>query len=89
MEAMGSPESDFLGFMNICWKSKNGRFWLKRKTISKRMRAKLAEVKDQLKRRRHYPFLSREHGSAAWREVISATTPCLEIPMRCRPSAHR
>jgi hypothetical protein len=56
MEAMGSPESDFLGFMNICWKSKNGRFWLKRKTISKRMRAKLAEVKDQIRRRRHLPI---------------------------------
>jgi hypothetical protein len=32
------------------------RFWLKRKTISKRVRAKLAEVKDQLKRRRHQPI---------------------------------
>jgi RNA-directed DNA polymerase len=29
---------------------------VKRKTISKRMRAKLAEVKDQLKRRRHLPI---------------------------------
>ena len=53
----GKPETfDFLGFTHICGKSKNGRFWLKRKTISKRMRAKLAEVNDQLKRRRHYPI---------------------------------
>jgi RNA-directed DNA polymerase len=53
----GKPETfDFLGFTHICGKSKNGRFWLKRKTISKRMRAKFAEVKDQLKRRRHYPI---------------------------------
>jgi hypothetical protein len=29
---------------------------VKRKTISKRMRAKLAEVNDQLKRRRHLPI---------------------------------
>jgi len=29
---------------------------LKRVTISKRMRAKLREVKDQLKRRRHLPI---------------------------------
>ena len=50
----GKPETfDFLGFTHICGKTKNGRFWLRRKTISKRMRAKLAEVKDQIKRRRH------------------------------------
>jgi RNA-directed DNA polymerase len=42
---VGKPETfDFLGFTHICGKSKNGRFWLKRITISKRMRAKLAEV---------------------------------------------
>jgi RNA-directed DNA polymerase len=40
----------------MCGQTKNGRFWLKRKTISKRMRAKLAEVNDQLKRRRHLPI---------------------------------
>ena len=52
----GKPETfDFLGLTHYCGKTKNGRFWLKRKTISKRMRAKLAEVKDQIKQRRHYP----------------------------------
>jgi group II intron reverse transcriptase/maturase len=52
----GKPETfDYLGFTHICGKTKSGRFWLKRKTISKRMRAKLAEVKDQLKKRRHHP----------------------------------
>jgi RNA-directed DNA polymerase len=51
---LGKPETfDFLGFTHICGKSKSGRFWLKRITISKRMRAKLREVNDQLKRRRH------------------------------------
>ena len=50
----GKPETfDFLGFTHICGKNKSGGFWLRRKTISKRMRAKLAEVKDQIKRRRH------------------------------------
>jgi hypothetical protein len=34
---------------------RDGRFWVRRITISKRMRAKLREVKDQLKRRRHQP----------------------------------
>jgi RNA-directed DNA polymerase len=48
---------DFLGFTHACGKTKSGRFMLKRVTISKRMRAKLREVKDQLKRRRHLPIL--------------------------------
>jgi group II intron reverse transcriptase/maturase len=53
----GKPETfDFLGFTHICATSKNGRFWLKRITISKRMRAKLREVKDQLKLRMHEPI---------------------------------
>jgi RNA-directed DNA polymerase len=53
----GKPETfDFLGFTHICAKSRNGRFWLKRITISKRMRAKLKAVKDQLKRRMHQPI---------------------------------
>jgi len=51
---LGKPETfDFLGFTHICGKTKNGRFWLRRITISKRMRAKLVEVKDQLRRRQH------------------------------------
>jgi group II intron reverse transcriptase/maturase len=54
---LGKPETfDFLGFTHICAKSKNGRFWLKRITIAKRMRAKLREVNDQLKRRMHLPI---------------------------------
>jgi group II intron reverse transcriptase/maturase len=54
---LGKPETfDFLGFTHICAKSRSGRFWLRRITISKRMRAKLREVNDQLKRRRHQPI---------------------------------
>ena len=53
----GKPETfDFLGFTHICAKSGNGRFWLKRITISKRMRAKLKAVNDQLRRRMHQPI---------------------------------
>jgi RNA-directed DNA polymerase len=47
---------DFLGFTHLCGKSKKGRFWLRRITMVKRMRAKLREVNDQLKRRRHQPL---------------------------------
>ena len=52
---LGKPETfDFLGFTHICGKMRDGRFWVRRITISKRMRAKLKEVKDQLRQRRHH-----------------------------------
>ena len=54
---LGKPETfDFLGFTHICGKTRNGRFWLRRITISKRMRAKLRAVNIELKRRRHQPI---------------------------------
>ncbi len=52
----GKPETfDFLGFTHICGVTRNGRFQLKRITIARRRRAKLAEVKAELKRRMHQP----------------------------------
>jgi RNA-directed DNA polymerase len=54
---LGRPETfPFLGFTHICANDRRGRFLLKRITIKKRMRAKLHEVKDELKRRRHHPI---------------------------------
>jgi hypothetical protein len=54
---LGKPETfDFLGFTHICGKDRNGRFVVRRITTSKRMRAKLREVKDELERRRHLPI---------------------------------
>ncbi|MCA1681350.1 MAG: group II intron reverse transcriptase/maturase, partial [Actinobacteria bacterium] len=54
---LGRPETfDFLGFTHICGKTKNGRFALKRKTIAKRLAAKLREVKHALLLRRHLPI---------------------------------
>ena len=54
---LGKPETfDFLGFTHMCARTKSGRFFVRRKTIAKRMRAKLAEIKTQLKRRRHDPI---------------------------------
>ena len=53
---LGKPETfDFLGLTHICAKGKRGRFWVKRITIAKRMRAKLREIKIELTRRRHRP----------------------------------
>jgi RNA-directed DNA polymerase len=53
----GKPETfDFLGFTHICVTSRAGRFWIRRITIAKRLRAKLKAVHEQLKRRRHEPI---------------------------------
>ena len=52
----GKPETfDFLGFTHISGKSRKGNFIVKRKTIAKRMRAKLQELKQMLTVRRHDP----------------------------------
>jgi len=50
----GKPETfDFLGFTHISGKDRNGSYALRRKTINRRMRAKLLEIKQQLRRRMH------------------------------------
>src|SRR6476659_293496 len=52
----GRPETfDFLGFTHLCATVKGGRFWVWRVTTKKRMRAKLREIKEELKRRWHEP----------------------------------
>jgi len=50
----GKPETfDFLGFTHICGKDRRGKFQLKRKTIGKRMRRKLASLKIEMSKRWH------------------------------------
>jgi RNA-directed DNA polymerase len=52
----GKPETfDFLGFTHISGKNRLGRFTVRRKTIRKRMGAKLRELKQQLRERMHDP----------------------------------
>lgn len=52
----GKPETfDFLGFTHISGKNGLGRFAVRRTTIRKRMRAKLREIKQQLRQRMHDP----------------------------------
>jgi hypothetical protein len=64
--ASGSPtRSTSSPFTHLCGKTRSGRFWLRRITISKRMRAKLREVNDQLKRRRHRPIPMQGHWLAS------------------------
>jgi group II intron reverse transcriptase/maturase len=51
----GKPETfDFLGFTHICGQTRRGRFIVRRKTIRKRIRAKLGEIKQELRRRLHW-----------------------------------
>jgi group II intron reverse transcriptase/maturase len=51
---LGKPETfNFLGFTFISGKSQRGRFLVKRRTRRDRLRAKLKEVKEALKRRMH------------------------------------
>ena len=51
---LSAPETfDFLGFTHISGKTRKGKFMLRRHTSKKKMRTKLHNVKDDLKRRRH------------------------------------
>jgi RNA-directed DNA polymerase len=50
------PETfDFLGFTHVSGRNQNGNFAVKRQTVSKRMRAKLKEIKRELRARMHDP----------------------------------
>ena len=83
---LGKPETfDFLGFTHICGKTRDGRFGLRRVTISERMRAKLREVKEELLRRRHQPVPERGRWLGSGCEGTAPTTPC---PVRPRQSEH-
>jgi RNA-directed DNA polymerase len=54
---LGKPETfKFLGFVFICGKSRYGRFLVQRKSRRDRMRAKLAEIKKELRKRMHQPI---------------------------------
>jgi len=52
----GSPETfDFLGFTHYCSRTRKGRFAVKRQTARKKMQAKIAEIRKELRRRMHEP----------------------------------
>ncbi|MGZ3353038.1 MAG: group II intron reverse transcriptase/maturase [Xanthobacteraceae bacterium] len=51
---LGKPETfNFLGFTHICGRSRHGKFLLKRKSRRDRMRGKLKEIKEEMRRRMH------------------------------------
>jgi group II intron reverse transcriptase/maturase len=54
---LGKPETfNFLGFTFICSTSRRGRFLVKRKSRRDRVRAKLKEIKAELRQRMHHPI---------------------------------
>jgi group II intron reverse transcriptase/maturase len=53
----GKPQTfNFLGFTHCCAKTRKGGFTVLRQTMRKRLQAKLAEVKVELRRRMHLPI---------------------------------
>jgi group II intron reverse transcriptase/maturase len=83
---LGKPETfDFLGFTFISGKSRNGKFLIHRKSRRDRVRAKLKEIKEELRRRMHGPV--REQ--AEWlKQVVAAssnTTQCRPMAGHSRP----
>lgn len=53
----GKPETfQFLGFTHYCGENSKGYFTVWRETVAKRMRAKLSEIKQELRTRMHEPI---------------------------------
>jgi RNA-directed DNA polymerase len=79
---LGKPETfDFLGFTFICGRNSRGKFLPCRKSRSDRMRAKLREIKEELRRRRHRPIP--EQG--AWlRQVVAGFFAYHAVPTNSR-----
>ena len=79
---LGRPETfNFLGFTLICGKSRRGKFLLKRKTRADRMRAKLKEVKEELRRRWHAPV----HKQGEWlKQVVTGFNAYHAVPTNIR-----
>ncbi len=79
---LGKPGTfKFLGFTFICGRSRRGRFALKRKSRGDRMRAKLKEIEEEMRRRRHQPVP--EQGK--WlRQVVSGFFEYHAVPTNSR-----
>lgn len=78
----GKPETfDFLGFTHICGRSRRGGFLLLRHTRRKRMKAKLREIKEELRRRRHQSIPQQ----GEWlRQVVSGFYASFAVPTNGR-----
>src|SRR5882757_126665 len=79
---VGRPETfAFLGFTFICGKSRRGAFQLQRKTRRDRMRAKLQEIKAELRQRMHQTIPDQGH----WlRQVVTGHFAYYAVPTNSR-----
>ena len=79
---LGKPETfNFLGMTFICGRSKRGKFLIRRKSRGDRMRAKVREIKTELRRRMHQSIP--EQGK--WlRQVITGYFNYHAVPMNSR-----
>ena len=86
----GKPETfDFLGFTHCCGTTRKGAFTIKRKSIAKRMRAKLQEIKEQLKRYMHSAVVEVGRGCVPWSAGGSTTMRSPETSAAWTDSALR
>ena len=81
-KGQGKPETfNFLGFTHICGRSRKGAYRVERRTMSKRMRAKLVEVRASLMRRRHDPIPQQ----GAWlRSILVGHYRYFAVPLNYR-----
>jgi RNA-directed DNA polymerase len=82
LRGLGKPETfAFLGFTFICGLSRDGKFQLQRKTRRERVRAKLKDIKEELRRRMHHPIP--EQGK--WlRQVVTGHFNYYAVPTNSR-----
>jgi group II intron reverse transcriptase/maturase len=63
----GKPGTfNFLGFTHICAKTRHGRYCVRRKTMAKKVRAKLAALTEEFRRRLHRPVAE----TGRWLQVV-------------------
>ncbi len=81
-DGRGRPETfNFLGFTHYCGASRDGKFKVKRKTMRKRLTAKLHEVKTELRKRMHQPI----YAQGSWlRSVVRGYFAYHAIPDNCQ-----
>jgi group II intron reverse transcriptase/maturase len=85
----GKPETfNYLGFTHICGKTRSGKFTVLRKTIRKKLTAKLREVRAELRRRMHEPVPTQ---GAYLRSVVSGHIRYFGVPMNgpCIKAFHK
>jgi group II intron reverse transcriptase/maturase len=79
---LGKPKTfNFLGFTFVCGKSRRGKFLLKRRSRRDRMRVKLKEIKEGLRKRMHQPIPKQ----GAWlKQVVSGYFNYHAVPTNTR-----